>query len=339
MPIYAQSSKESLSAAQANPCSQWYRREADPLETGGCLAFQRLNQSLFVPLLRPGFAIRPEDKLYAIGSCFARGVELAMAQRGFAVESLSRAFDEEPLRNERMRALGFTNRYSTASILDELTWALDPEASFPERSLIRLDDDHWVDPHTNPTLAFVDLERTLERRRKLMDLARRVKSCRVVVLTLGLVEVWLDAETGHYINMTPGREMRLAAGPGRYAFHALNFEENRKNLERIYRLLVAHGHPDVHVVVTVSPVALQTTFTGRDVVIANTYSKCTLRAAAEEFAAANSRVDYFPSYEIVMNSDRGVAWIEDKRHVQGGMVQHIIDLFQGAYLKGADQAG
>jgi hypothetical protein len=50
------------------------------------------------------------------------------------------------------------------------------------------------------------------------------------------------------------------------------------------------------------------TFSTMDIVVANTWAKSLLRAVAQEWAAAHENVDYFPSYEIVQNSDRAAVW-------------------------------
>ena len=39
------------------------------------LAFQRLRHTWFTPRINPKFRLRRDDKFYAIGSCFARGLE------------------------------------------------------------------------------------------------------------------------------------------------------------------------------------------------------------------------------------------------------------------------
>jgi hypothetical protein len=80
-------------------------------------------------------------------------------------------------------------------------------------------------------------------------------------------------------------------------------------------------------------VPLMATFSTEDVVIANTYSKSLLRTAAQEWAAAHRNVHYFPSYEIVQNSEPAITWEEDLRHVQGKVVQHIMDLFMESFLE------
>jgi GSCFA family protein len=90
----------------------------------------------------------------------------------------------------------------------------------------------------------------------------------------------------------------------------------------------------VQIVVTVSPVPLMATFSGEDIVVANTYSKLLLRTVAQEWAEAHRNVHYFPSYEIVQNSDRVVTWEEDLRHVKGEVTNHIMELFLRHYLEG-----
>src|SRR5947207_8774823 len=118
-------------------CSRWHRKGALPDEGDGTLAFQRLRQHLFTPGITPGFKLRREDKLFAIGSCFARGIESALIEQKMEVLSRTTEFDSFPAANNEMR-LGFTNKYNTFSIYNELHWALDPAAEFPRHSLVEV---------------------------------------------------------------------------------------------------------------------------------------------------------------------------------------------------------
>jgi hypothetical protein len=154
----------------------------------------------------------------------------------------------------------------------------------------------------------------------------------VVFLTLGLVEVWYDALARVYLNSTPTEEMKRAF-PDRYKFYVKSYPENFANMERIYDLLTKYGHPNLRIVVTVSPVPLMATYSGQDVVLANTYSKGTLRAVAQDWAAMHSNVQYFPSYEIIMNSARDVAWTQDLRHVTGRIAAVAMDHFASAFTR------
>src|SRR5438094_10075213 len=254
-----------------SPYSRWHQKEQLPGELDGTLASQGLHKPLFSPAISPGFKMQREDKIFAIGSCFARGVELALIGQKMDVLSRTAEFDSFPSMNGEL-PLGFTNKYNTFSIHNELRWALDPAAEFPRHSLVDLGNGIFYDPHTNPTLEVVGLEETIRRRSIINLVTRRIVQCRVVIITLVLVEVWRDKIANIFVNTTPIPEA-LRSHPDRYEFHITNFAQNLSNLERTHRLLSQFGHPDVQVVVTVSPVPLMATFSTEDVVLANTYSK------------------------------------------------------------------
>jgi hypothetical protein len=270
--------------------------------------------------------------MFAIGSCFARGVEAALIARKIDVLSAAPEFSSFTPVNKEVTGLGFTNKYNTFSIFNELRWALDPKAEFPRESIVELDGGLSCDPHITPTLELAGREETLRRRALIQTVMKRAAQCRVIFVTLGLVEVWRDTVTDTYLNVTPLPQV-MRAFPERYEFQVSGFAQNFANLENIHQLLADFGHPQVQIFVTVSPVPLMATFSKQDVVIANTYSKATLRTAAQEWAAAHDNVHYFPSYEIVRSSERSIAWLEDLRHVQGKVVNHIMTLFVEHYLE------
>ena len=326
-----------------NKARTWYRDSAEADDRNGKYAFQRLGETWFTPQIHPKFKLRRDDKFYAIGSCFARGLENSLAGHKIAVESAAPEFARLQPARPGVSPLGFTNKYNTYSILNELRWALDPDAAFPPDSMVQLTKTTWYDPHTNPTLNFVDLKETLERRALIQAVTKRIQNCRAVIVTLGLAEAWRDVRANLFVNCTPldvayaldpiAAPPLFAGQPSRYEFHLMSFAENWANLEAIHALLSRYGHPDFHVVVTVSPVPLMNTFSTMDIVVANAWAKSLLRAVAQEWAAAHSNVDYFPSYEIVQNSDRTAMWERDLRHVTGAGVQHIMQLFLRNYLK------
>ncbi|HEX4500578.1 MAG TPA: GSCFA domain-containing protein, partial [Scandinavium sp.] len=140
------------------------------------------------------FKLRRDDKFYAIGSCFARGLEQFLAKNNIGIESAAPEFAKLQPAKTRVTALGFTNKYNTYSILNELRWALDSNATFPLRSIAQLTETTWYDPHTNPTLNFTGLEETLERRALMQTVTKRIRNCRAVIVTLGLAEAWRDVQ-------------------------------------------------------------------------------------------------------------------------------------------------
>jgi len=329
---YVSTATEAMKNYAANGARTWYKDGVDSNDPTGKYAFQRLSQTWFTPQVDPKFKLRREDKFYAIGSCFARGLEHSLANYKIAVESAAPEFAKFQPAKRGVSALGFTNKYNTYSILNELRWALDPDAEFPRDSVVQLTNTTWYDPHTTPTLDFVSLEETLERRALIQAVTKRIQSCRAVIVTLGLAEVWRDVHADVFVNCTPIPSL-FKTQPDRYEFHLTNFAENWANLEAIYRLLSHCGHAELHIVVTVSPVPLMNTFSTMDIVVANAWAKSLLRAVAQEWASAHPNVDYFPSYEIVQNSDRAAVWERDLRHVRGAGVQHIMDLFLKNYLE------
>jgi hypothetical protein len=340
---YVATAAEAMENYKANRTATWYEDDAGPHDPAGRYAFQRLQESWFTPQVDPKFKLRRDDNFYAIGSCFARGLEHFLAKQNIAVESAAPEFGKLQPAKTRVSALGFTNKYNTYSTLNELRWALDPNAAFPLESIVQLTKTTWYDPHTNPTLNFVGLNETLERRALMQAITKRITNCRAVIVTLGLAEVWRDVQADVFVNCTPlsiaytlkpGAAPHLfRSEPNRYEFHLTGFAENWANLEATYALLCRYGHPDFHVIVTVSPVPLMNTFSNMDIVVANTWAKSLLRALAQEWATAHANVDYFPSYEIVQNSNRAVVWEQDLRHVTGAGVQHVMELFLQKYLE------
>jgi hypothetical protein len=126
--------------------SRWHQKGALPVELNGTLACQRLCEQLFTPAISPGFKLQPEDRVFAIGSCFARGIEWALVGQGMEVLSRAVEFDSFPAINDELK-LGFTNKYNTFSIYNELRWALDPNAEFPRNSIVHVGNGTLYDPH------------------------------------------------------------------------------------------------------------------------------------------------------------------------------------------------
>jgi len=330
--LYVATAPEAQENYLTNEARCWHNSSAEPDDPAGNFAFQRLRHTWFTPRINPKFKLRRDDRFYAIGSCFARGLESALVKHKITVESAAPEFAKFQPANKEVSGLGFTNKYNTYSILNELRWALDPDAEFPRESIVQLTETTWDDPHTAPTLEFADFQETLERRVLMQTVTERIRNCRAVIVTLGLAEVWRDVKADVFINRTPIPSL-LKTEPDRYEFHLTGFAENLANLEAMHTLLTQYGHPDVHIVVTVSPVPLMNTFSTMDIVVANTWAKSLLRAVAQEWAVAHANVDYFPSYEIVQNSDRAAVWESDLRHVKGVGALHIMELFLRNYIQ------
>jgi hypothetical protein len=159
-------------------------------------------------------------------------------------------------------------------------------------------------------------------------LRRALDSCEVFILTLGLTEAWRFAHNGDFTSIAPAHIDPALVRP-----HELTVEENVVELERLYEVYARH-RPGIKLIVSVSPVPLNKTFSTRQhVVAANALSKATLRVAAEIFCRNHRRdVHYFPSYEVVTYGTRN-AWEADMRHVSAEAVSRVMTLFRAMFLE------
>ena len=283
--------------------------------------------------LYPSFQFSRADRVMTLGSCFAREMEDRLHQLGFDAPLKHVQVLEEEQTGKLHQDVA--NKFTVQSIENELRWASGEPPPPPERLFLETTDGLWQDPQLIQASGLLPLERTILRRELVQRSIREFADCRLVILTLGLAEAWFDEETGLYFNAAPVAAA-VRRHPGRFRLDVLAYEDILDSLERIHALLKARGHPDVKVLLTVSPVPLKATFSGEDAITANTYSKAVQRAACSAFTQRHDDVDYFPSYEIVAMSDRELAFERDNLHVTHSLVRHITGEVLGAYAPEVD---
>jgi hypothetical protein len=149
----------------------------------------------------------------------------------------------------------------------------------------------------------------------------------VYVITLGLIEAWRDRQTGRHVWSEKVR--RLVPDPERIEFDLSDFHANHANVHRVCSLL-RERFPERRIILTVSPVGLMRTFSGEDIVVANTYSKSVLRAVAGQIVREFDNVLYWPSYELALRMD---LYEEDGRHVSPEGIDFIVGNFLKAYAR------
>jgi len=281
------------------------------------------------PHIKAGFQLVPGEAIFTVGSCFAREIEKTLHQYGFDLPTRAVLEMDDEFRTMSQNVL---NNYGTPSILNEFSWALDPEARFPEEhNFFEIYPGKFVDIHMNPTVYPAGVELLRKRRQALTKIYCEAARCRVMIVTLGLSEVWFDTKTGLYINGVP-RRMMVRREPDRFQLHVLNYQEAGDFLFRTFELLRKTCRPDLRVLLTVSPVPLQATYRAMDVMTANAYSKAVLRAVAEEAAARFEFVEYFPSYESVVLSERNVTWENDQIHPTAAAIENNCVRMLQAYM-------
>ena len=294
--------------------------------------------------IEPRFVISPNDRIFTMGSCFAREVEQRLAEMGFDVPMMRVALTDEERKLAGRNSNSILNKYTIHSISNEMIWALsgagdrcNPEdVAVPlERILLRVTSDVWTDPQLKGGNYSASFDKVSSLRARVEAAARELSSCRIVVITLGLVEAWFDLDTRLYLNGRPPTEVQTRE-KSRFEFHVLGHDDILEQLERIHQRLKRCGHPDFRILITVSPVPLGATFRREDVLCANTYSKSVQRAAVDAFRMAHDNVDYFPSYEIVTLTDRRRSYQADNIHVRSDMVSEIMERVIRAYAPEVD---
>ena len=153
----------------------------------------------------------------------------------------------------------------------------------------------------------------------------------VFIFTLGLTECWYHAQQGHTYPSCPGT-VRGEYLPALHRFRNLSHAEVVADLQALLALL-AEVNPWLKLILTVSPVPLVATHTQKNVLVASSYSKAVLRAAAGEVEALHAgRVSYFPSYEIISHAASfGQYLASDLREVSERGVAHVMSSFLASY--------
>jgi hypothetical protein len=239
-----------------------------------------------------GLKITKSTPIASLGSCFAREIKRRLLQRDYnylteethhpAAIHASAAW-ERVYNTFCMRQIF---EYTFEDWQPELRWWTAPQSQKiqdPYRRVILYDSREAAE---------IDFEQHRQHSR------RALQGAEVLILTLGLTEIWQDREDGSVISLPAGPYVNEGGDMDRYEFRVSRYGENLANLERIQAIMARHN-PECKLLVTISPVNLWATFRrDLDVVSASCNSKSTLRAAADEFVGHHENVFYFPAYEM-----------------------------------------
>ncbi len=244
-------------------------------------------------------------RVIGVGSCFARYFILWLAENGF-----NKNVDTSPY-NALMR-YGATFE-SPAVIAQQFRWAF---GEFDSHDALWIGKDKEV------------FEANEERRRLVRG---TLEATDVLILTLGLSEVWYDKQTGEPLWRALTKRHY---DPARHVFRVETMADTKRCLEKIEEIRRRHL-PNLKIVYTVSPVRMTATFRPVSAITANSVSKAILRAALDEFLRerselVNRELFYFPSYEIVHDYFRD-PFEEDNRHVATFVASRIVQAFARYY--------
>lgn len=286
------------------------------------------------------YPLRPRDDLQidrstriaSMGSCFAREIKTVLVREGF---SYIREETDHPASKHASAAWErLYNTFSMRQIFEYTFSAWSPDLRW------------WVAPRSGKVqdpfrriVLYDDLDKAEADFAHHRACSRRaLEQAEILIITLGLTEIWEDERDGSVICLPAGPYVTEGGDMGRYRFRVSRYQENLDNLERCAGLLWAHN-PDCRIVVTVSPVHLWATFRqDSDVISASCNSKSTLRAVADEFVCRHDRAIYFPAFEMAtiyrpMTGHGIFAQGRENFHVNADTVEFIMKQFFGAFCR------
>ena len=239
-----------------------------------------------------GLTIDKTTPIASMGSCFAREIRKVLIKQEYNY------ITEETYHPASVHASAAWERtYNTFSMRQIFEYTF--ESFTPETRW-------WISPKTRQVqdpyrrIILYDSIETAEKDFKAhIGCSRKaIMRAKVLILTLGLTEIWEDKADKSVICLPSGPYFNEGGGLKEYVFRVSRYQENLDNLEKIYKILKKYNE-ECKLVITISPVQLWATFRqDMDVISANCNSKSTLRAAADEFVCRHDDTFYFPSYEI-----------------------------------------
>lgn len=285
----------------------------------------------------PKFRIQRSDAISTAGSCFAQHISRYLREAG--VPTL-KAEAPHPLAVElkgetasfQSFAARYGNIYTVRQCLELFKQAL---GIIPIIHDYAEQDGRVYDlmrPNAVPNGFGSVAEAQADRAYHLACVRYMFTQSNIFVLTLGLTECWYHAEQGHTYPVCPGTA-RGKYDPQLHQFRNLTHAEVVADLEQLVAHLKA-VNPTLKLILTVSPVPLVATYTAQNVLVASSYSKSVLRAAAGEVEMRHEHVAYFPSYEIISHAASYGQYLEsDLREVAERGVRHVMTSFIANYLE------
>lgn len=289
--------------------------------------------------LTGGVRLDPSAKIATAGSCFAQHIGEHLRLRG------ANYMDVEPdpglfRSRSEARTWGFgvySARYGNIYTSRQLIQLFDE--AFGERQpaeIVWEKNGRFYDalrPSVDP-VGQDSPDAVVELRLKHLERVREMfATLDVFVFTMGLTEGWELRKDKTMYPVAPG----TIAGSYRrskYRFRNLNYREIMNDMLGFWDRL-KNVNPTARLLLTISPVPLVATASGKHVLLATTYSKSVLRAVAGDLSDQDEKIIYFPSYELISSHPtRGMFFNPDLRTVNRMGVEFVMSHFFSSLFEG-----
>lgn len=292
---------------------------------------ERLNQINY-DIYKKKFLINRDTKIATAGSCFAQHIGNTLREKKFNVLDCEVMPWYLPQSVKSAYSYGiYSGRYGNIYTVRQMLQLVKEVfgLSQPENIIWKNNQGKFIDalrPGIEPN-GFDSVEELLfHRSHHILQLKELFIDMDLLIFTLGLTEAWQ-----HKISKTIYPIVPSAVGcpfdPDVYEFVNFTFEEINKDLVELMSIFDQISHKKNYLF-TVSPVPLTATATDDHVLVATTYSKSVLRAVVGEIYKKFSNVDYFPSYEIVINPwSKTKKYADNQRSVLPQAVKEVMTIF------------
>jgi len=283
------------------------------------------------------FDIPANAKIATAGSCFAQHISRHLKKNGYNV------LDVEPpprgLPENLHQKFGFSMysaRYGNIyTVRQLLQLAQEVAGEWTPQNYIWEKNGKFYDalrPAVEPE-GLDSPEEVVEHRQYHVSMVKELfESLDLFIFTLGLTEMWVHKESGTVYPTAPGTlvgdfdEKILEFQNAQFSSIIGDFNLFQKVLKKI------RGGKPFKCLLTVSPVPLTATASGKHVLPSTIYSKSTLRSVAGQLSTNQAHIDYFPSYEIVANPRmHSTAFSDNLRSVRSETVDMVMRYFFGQH--------
>jgi hypothetical protein len=287
------------------------------------------------PVVRAPFKVSRRTAIATAGSCFAQHIAATLQRYGFNyyVSEAGEGLAPEDVRRDQygVYSARYGNLYTARQLLQLFLRAYGH--FIPADIAWQRSDGRFVDPF-RPLIDPAGWESPdvvgLVRLGHYTKVREMFENLEVLIFTLGLTETWRSKLDGAVFPLAPGVAAEVV-DPSQYEFVNFRVAEVVADLQLFLEKLRA-VNPTARMILTVSPVPLLATYEPQHALVATTYSKSVLRAAAAEVCARNENCAYFPSYEVITgNYARGAYYEADLRTVTAAGIEHVMGLFLKHY--------
>lgn len=301
------------------------------------------NPYLIEGIYRKKFDIPAYAKIATAGSCFAQHISRHLKKNGYNV------LDVEPpppgLPENLHQKFGFSiysarygNIYTVRQLLQlaqEVAGEWNPQQYIWEKNGKFYDA---LRPAIEPVGLDSEEEVVELRQYHISRVKELFESLDLFIFTLGFTEMWVHKDSGTVYPTAPGTLLG-EFDETLYEFKNAQFGEIIQDFNSFQTVLKKiRGGKSFKVLLTVSPVPLTATASGKHVLVSTTYSKSILRSVAGQLSTNSSHVDYFPSYEIVMNPRmHSTGFSDNLRSVRDETIQVVMRHFFDEHMVLATQ--